>query len=58
MSYFQKAKDHAKLMMHKHSEHTDSILDLIELCSEEIEDGGSEEMESERCIDDINELIR
>jgi hypothetical protein len=42
----------------KHPEHKREIIDLLNLCVTEIEDGGSREHECELCRNEIEELIK
>ena len=42
----------------EHPKHKPDILDLYQLCRDEIEEGGSEAHEVQLCINDIENLIK
>jgi hypothetical protein len=56
MSTFQDLKDYAKLMSNAHPHHEPQILDLVQLCKDEIEEGGSEAHEVDLAWSDIADL--
>jgi hypothetical protein len=50
-------KNYVRDMIVKHPELREQILELLELCMDEIEEGGSPAHEISLCVNDINQLI-
>ena len=47
----------AKEFIAKHPEHKKDITNLVQLCKDEIEEGGSPDHERELCIESIKQLL-
>ena len=45
-------------VIEKHPEHKREIIDLLNLCVTEIQDGGSREHECQLCRNEIEELVK
>lgn len=54
----QELKKFAIEMINKHPQHKREIIDLYQLCLDEIEEGGSPQHECDLCRNDIEELIK
>lgn len=52
-----KLEDFVQLMIKEHSDYKNRIIDLYQLCIDEIWDGASKENEIELCINSIKELF-
>lgn len=50
-------KKYAKDFIDKYPQHKDKVNDFVQLCLDEIEEGGSIEHEIQLCIGSINELL-
>jgi hypothetical protein len=50
-------KNYVRDMIVKHPELREQMLELLELCMDEIEEGGSPVHEISLCVSDINQLI-
>ncbi len=57
MSNYDKLEDFVQLMIKEHPDYKNRIIDLYQLCIDEIWDGASKENEIELCISSIKELI-
>jgi hypothetical protein len=57
MNTIQQLKHYVRDIIVKHPEKRSEVLDLLELCMNEIEEGGSPIHEISLCINDINQLI-
>jgi hypothetical protein len=53
----KEAIDFAREFVKQHPNLKDKVLDLLELCQSEIEEGGSPTHEVQLCINSIKELI-
>ena len=47
---------YAKDFIEKHPQHKEEVKDLVQLCLDEIGEGGSVEHEIQLCINDIDQL--
>lgn len=47
----------ANIFIRNHPEHERDVLDLVQLCKDEIEEGGSPDHERELCIESIKQLL-
>jgi hypothetical protein len=50
-------KNYVRDMIVKHPELREQMLELLELCMDEIEEGASPSNEMHLCVSDINQLI-
>ena len=50
-------KQYVRDMIVKHPELREQMLELLELCMDEIEEGASPSNEMHLCVNDINQLI-
>jgi len=50
-------KNYVRDMIVKHPELREQMLEFLELCMDEIEEGGSPANEMHLCVSDINQLI-
>jgi len=50
-------KNYVRDMIVKHPELREQMLELLELCMDEIEEGASPANEMHLCVNDINQLI-
>ena len=57
MNNFKELFSHAKNVIAQHPDLKEEILDLIDLCHSEIEEGGSVDHELHLCKTDIDELV-
>lgn len=58
MSTVRELRQHVRDMIVKHPELRSEMLDLLELCIDEIEEGGSPSNEIHLCMSDIDQLIK
>ena len=56
MNTIQQLRHHVRDIIVKHPEKRSEILDLLELCMDEIEEGESPSNEMHLCVRDINQL--
>ena len=47
----------AKEFIQKHPQHKEEVIDLVQLCKDEIEEGGSPQHEMSLCIESIKQLL-
>ena len=57
MNTIQQLRHHVRDIIVKHPEKRSEVLDLLELCMDEIEEGGSPSNEIHLCVSSINQLI-
>ena len=58
MSTIRELRQHVRDMIIKYPELRDEMLELLELCIDEIEEGGSPYNEINLCMSDIDQLIK
>ncbi len=54
---YQELEAFANEVIKQHSNHSDKVEELLELCLDEIQEGASEQNEIDLCWNDINYLI-
>jgi len=57
MNTLEQLKEYVKDSIKANPQHKDEILDLYQLCLDEIEDGGSVQHEISLCAEDIRQRI-
>lgn len=57
MKNFRELINHARVVIKDHPDLREQILDLIDLCQSEVEEGGSLQHELHLCKTDIDQLV-